>query len=199
MEGYKYIILHFSRKVGHTKTRIPHPEKTVRGNLVLTVTSDFIDRFNVPKSLNIFPLISEVKEFQFVNKNGRTIRRGFVRKLKPRKGEKLVEIRKLRPSASNLAPQFAIERHYLRFPDFFNRWMIDNALYEICSQSPDFERLRFYINGGRMFEIIGEQTGYGAVSIESNLRDGDTPHHSRWGEVTLIAPMGGKKKQLTLF
>lgn len=143
----KYLILNFSKKVGHTRTRTPHPEKTVRGNLVLTVREDFISRFNVPMFKEEIPIIHKVKGSTYRKKTGTlTTLPEFYRSAKKRKGEKLIEIRKLKANAPTLLGQFTFERHYLRFPAFFNQWMIDNALNEIIGAAPDIEKLRFTLS-----------------------------------------------------
>lgn len=184
----KYLILNFSKKVGHTNTRTQHPEKTVRGNVILTVSEDFIDRFNVPIFVDkITPLVKVQRTFRTL-KSGKVVERPeHYKQARQRKGERLVEIKKRKIGTISLTNNFLFERNYLRFPQFFNFWMIDNSLFQILSNAPDFERLTFSVNGGKNCEIIGEQTDYGKVTLSRTLIEGESPHHRIWGEVVFLS------------
>jgi hypothetical protein len=187
---YKYIILNFSKNVGHTNTRIPHTATTARGNLVLTVEEDFIDRFNVPVFLDKVPFVQKRSSTTFTNARGtKVFRSAGYHKPKSRKGEKLVEIQKKTANSDFLNPLFLPKKYYLRFPRFFNQWMIDNALFQIIGNAPDIERLRYRINGKKILEIEGEETDYGSVTISRQLIAAKKPHHSMWGEVCYMATL----------
>lgn len=153
----------------------------------MTVQEQFVERFNVPLFVNVVPQINRVKEYQYQNVRGKTISSAqSFRKARSRKGERLVEIQKQTREIIQVNSQRVFERHYLRFPEFFNRWMIDNALFEMLQYAPDFEQLRLCIDGGGINEIYGEKTDYGEVYLSKTLIAAEKPYHRKWGEVVYI-------------
>jgi hypothetical protein len=194
---YKCLILNYSKKIGKSDTKKVHSEETISGNVVLTVTEEFINRFNVSVYVDLFPFIQERESYTYTRKDGKLINYGKnTRKARLRRGELLVEINRIKNGADILDPRFSIEREYIRFPIFFNRWMIDNALYQILKNATDFEKLRFKVNGGESYEIIGDETGYGSVKLSTTMIKGEQPYHHKWGENTFLQPLKLKKQQI---
>jgi hypothetical protein len=181
-----FLIFNYSKPIGRTKNKSNQTRTIVRGNVVIRVEESFIDRFNVPIFTEEFPLMAEVKS-SLRNYQGKGIVElpRYYRKLKPRTDGYLVEIKK-RTTTDILSPQFLPKRYYLRFPDFFSTWLIDNALFQTLGNATDFDKLIFSVGNGENREIVGEETGYGTVKISTSLIQGEKPYYSGWGETVLI-------------
>ena len=184
-----YLILNYRKTIGRTKTRNPRPETTVRGNVILTVETDFIIRFNVQIFSEHATPVQKQSSFIYDRGKKRNIYSPEAyRKARFNRGAFLVEISKKTSSSTVLSPTFLPKKHYLRFPKFFNTWMIDNALFQILKDASDFEDLRFSVNSGRIREIFGEETNYGTVTLSRTFIEGKTPENRSWGENCFIAP-----------
>jgi hypothetical protein len=192
-QEFNFLLFNYSKTLGKKRRSQFYPkqvEREVKGNVLLTVPNSYITDFKITKFLPYFPPMGDWSE----SERYYTSPLGLKKKTKVREHTKQIKqtakgipvtLRKLKPGSPFLTPEFEIKSYYFRFPKFFNLSMIDQAISKILENENQKDRFYFFLKGKR-HNIIGEETGWGTVTLSKTLIKG-TDHPSKyWGDITII-------------
>lgn len=191
-EQLKFLLINYSKTLGkYNRVVYPkQPEKTIKGNVLITVPQSYVDEFNIPSQYvkNYSNFFTEYKEFErrYVRENliTQTRVRSHNKKLKVTKKGKLAVLKKLKTGSGFISPQFSLESYSFRFPNFFNKSMIDQCLFSITQNYSKQERLFLKI-GDTISPLLGEETGWGSAILSSGFIE-EIDHPSKlWGKITI--------------
>ena len=175
-QTYKMVLLAFSKKVNRRKD-CKRPESTVTGNVILTISSITIDKFNIPTippSLKI-PLAKTVSSYQ--RKSNDVISNI----------EEFERTYRMRNCCRACILILGKEHYTINFPSFFNLSMIDQALFHMIKAHSGDLTYSVYPSWGKR-GIQGNETDWGRVWLPTGLvQPNNTEKSGRFiGQITIV-------------
>ena len=191
MSQPKFLLINYTKTLGKYK-RVVYPrqiEREIRGNVLTAVPEDYISEFNIPYSFPYSYQTSTHKSHtrKYVQFDGTTkitnVRQFQGRKNITKKGI-LAILKKLKSSSGYLNPQFQIKTYKFRFPHYFNRSMIDQALFSILQNYSQRDKM-FLKLGNKTTLLLGEATGWGTAKLSNTFISSNDHPSKLWGDVSI--------------
>lgn len=167
----KPVLLTYTKTVRKRYIQIDYQ---VTGNVLLLLNDDVVDNFGIPTVANIDPLIEQkIKECSYQRVDGLLVKRPEGSRISRRieSGSRIARLYQ-RLATGN----YAVKNYGVRFPYFFNSWMINLAIGSMVQ--PTSKWIEFAIDGEG-----GRHT----------LLPGTPRMNARWGESRLAQSIGPSK------
>jgi hypothetical protein len=173
----------------------------VSANALLQLDDDTVSRFNIPIAHEFSNLLIErdVSSYSYERWHGQTVQVPPCRRLNPGTGSTYNNARIRKYRRSGWWERIYEDKSYaIRFPYFFNAWMIQKAVTSMVGTEE--ENLELSLDNGRRIYQPGAKSEYRdsrwgtakVVQFPASTRNLDKVP---WGEITVVKPIISKPRQ----